>query len=197
MKKILLLFVILLSVLNLSAQEKYSEYEMSYFSEHMMFDAEISIDKPSMVWLSCMSLESENDNCGILIRDTSDFINFLKSIDKKYIEWVKVAKENNVSELRKDFDFKERIYCAYWVRSELWIDLNVKLTSEFMVKDGKYIVIIRTGKLNSSSNQYIDHDGLVIVLSNEEEFDTLINCFDSKLINDFINQKNEKENLFE
>ena len=57
-------------------------------------------------------------------------------------------------------------------------------------------MLVESDKLIASVNQYITNKGMVIAFSSEEEFDNFIKIFDKSLVENFLNSKSSKENLF-
>ena len=129
-------------------------------------------------------------------KDVPEFINFLNSIKETYSKWSLTAKENKVTELDKNIEYKKLTYSAAFTYGKWNFDYSVNLTTRFKIINGKYLLIIDSDELQSSSNQYIKSDGFRFVFSSAQEIDELITGLNINLVTDFYNKKNSKDDLF-
>lgn len=75
-------------------------------------------------------------------------------------------------------------------------DYSVNLSTRFRIINDKYLLIIDSDALQSSSNQFIKSDGFRFVFSSAQEIDELINGLDIEKVKEFYSAKNGKEDLF-
>ena len=75
-------------------------------------------------------------------------------------------------------------------------DFSVNLKARYKIVNEKYLLIIDSDGLQSSSNQYIKSDGFRIVFSSIQEIDELVSGLDFKLVDEFYNKKKGQEDLF-
>lgn len=198
MKKLLLCAVLLVGYVGFS-QEKLAKYNSLFFSKN--FD--ISASKPDAkeefsYYIDCSSKDSSSKQASLILKnkDVPEFVEFLNSIKETFNKWTITAKENKVTELDKNIDYKKLNYSAAFVYGKWNFDFSVNLTTRFKIINGKYLLIIDSDELQSSSNQYIKSDGFRIVFSSVQEIDELINGLNVNLVTDFYNKKNGQEDLF-
>jgi hypothetical protein len=198
MKKLLLSTVLIFSLVGFS-QEKLAKYNSLYFSKN--FD--ISASKPDAkeefsYYIDCSSKDSSSKQASLILKnkDVPEFVEFLNSIKETFNKWTITAKENKVTELDKNIDYKKLNYSAAFVYGKWNFDFSVNLTTRFKIINGKYLLIIDSDELQSSSNQFIKSDGFRIVFSSTNEIDELINGLNVNLVTDFYNKKNGQEDLF-
>ena len=148
-----------------------------------------------------MSLDASHDKGGIMINEKQyqGFIDVIKDAKVKYEEWIKTAKENNVNQLDKQMPFKSRAdaYFLYGTKWNFQFDFN--LTYEFRIMENKgeikYLMLVKTGELQSSSNQFMKVRGVTLVFTSIKEIDAFISLIAKDKIEEFIN-KPKKEALF-
>jgi hypothetical protein len=198
MKKLLLSTLLMLGFVSFS-QEKLAKYSSLYLSKN--FD--ISASKPDVkgefsYYIDCSSKDSSSKQASLILKnkDVPEFIEFLNSVKETYNKWTLTAKENKVSELDKNIEYKKLNYSGAFTYGKWNFDFSVNLTTRFKVINDKYLLIIDSDELQSSSNQYIKSDGFRIVFSSAQEIDELISGLNLNLVTDFYNKKNSQEDLF-
>jgi hypothetical protein len=198
MKKLLLSTVLMFGLVGFS-QEKLAKYNSLYFSKN--FD--ISASKPDSkaefsYYIDCYSKDSSSKQASLILKnkDVPEFIEFLNSIKDTFSKWIITAKENKVTELDKNIEYKKLNYSAAFEYGKWNFDFSVNLTSRFKIINGKYLLIIDSDELQSSSNQYIKSNGFRIVFSSAQEIDELVNGLNINLVTDFYNKKNSQDDLF-
>lgn len=173
----------------LSSQEKYALYNSSY--DDNIYEIQIHHDDNNYtLYVYMLSLERLSDTGGIRILSNqhTNFLTALNNAKLKYKEWSEIAIENNVEEVVRNMDYNSRVR-GFFLYGRTWhLVRNVNLRFEFRVIDNKPLLLIRTGRLTSSSNRYINHDGFVIVFQNIDEIDDFINILTIENIQEFINK---------
>lgn len=198
MKK-LFLSTLLLSALFGFSQEKIGNYNSLFFSKN--FD--ITASKPDAkgefsYYIDCSSKDTSSKQASLILKnkDVPEFIVFLNSIKETYSKWSLTAKENKVTELDKNIEYKKLTYSAAFTYGKWNFDYSVNLTTRFKIINGKYLLIIDSDELQSSSNQYIKSDGFRYVFSSVQEIDELITGLNVNLVTEFYNKKNSQDDLF-
>lgn len=183
------------------AQEKFSTYDNTYSDktyEIKVFSKEK--DKFS-IYIDALSLDATYEKGGIYMDEKQHeiFLNAITEAKTKYAEWVKTAKENNVKELHKLIAVKSKV-SGYFMYGSKWnFQFTVNLKFEFKILESvgetKYLLIIRTGELQSSSNQFIKVDGFVLVFGSVAEIEEFTTIILKEKVLDFVNAP-KKEELF-
>jgi hypothetical protein len=199
--KLLTITFFTLIALESNSQEKFTSYDNSYSGKS--YEIQIStedIEKYSL-YINAMSLDRTHSQGGITIdqKQYQDFLNAIAEAKTKYEEWVKTAKENNVKELNKAMTFKSKAggYFLYGNKWNFQFSVNLKFDFTILESNGeiKYLLLINTGELQSSSNQFMKVDGFVLVFSSTKEMDEFTNAISIEKITEFVN-KPKKDALF-
>ena len=198
MKKSILSGLLLLSMLGYG-QEKLAKYSSLFFTNSY----DISASKPDTkgeysYYIDCSSKDTSSKTVSLILKnkEVPEFIEFLNSIKESYTKWTLIAKENKVTELDKNIEYKNLIYSAAFMYGKWNFDFSVNLKARYKIVNEKYLLIIDSDGLQSSSNQYIKSDGFRIVFSSIQEIDELISGLDFKLVDEFYNKKKGQEDLF-
>lgn len=201
-KNVTLIGIILLTLgLNVNAQDKFTTYDNEYAKK--TYDIQISLkdnDKFTL-YINAMSLDNLHETGGFMVDDKKyqGFIDALNEAKSKYQEWEQTAKSNNVKELDKEMPIKSKVAGYFLYGSDWHFQYIVNLTFDFKIleSDGeiKYLLIVRSGKMQSSSNQFMDVDGVVLVFTSANEIQEFVDSISLNKINEFKN-KPKSEDLF-
>ena len=191
MKKIFLIlkFVVLVVLYSISfAQESYNSYSNLYSGNK--YDIQISY-KDSLkytLYIDMMSMDRLSKSGGIMVdkKEHEKFIKTLEEAKLKYEEWVKIAIDNNVTDLDKSMSLQTRVGGYFSYGSKWNFQYIVNLSFDFKIINDKKLLIVRTGKMTSSSNQFMTHDGFVFVFSNTEEITEFLDIISRNQINEFV-----------
>lgn len=173
----------------LFGQEKYTTYDNLYVEK--AYEVSIShVDKNYKLYVDMMSMDSLSENGGVMINNKEHdlFLSTLKEAKVKYSEWVNISKENNVTDLKKPMKYKVKVGAYFEYGNECYFQYVTMLTFEFIILGGKNILIVKTGKLTSSSNRNITHDGFEFVFQNEKEIDDFVNVLSVDRVKNFMNK---------
>lgn len=202
-KKITFLKIITLILigLNLKAQEKFTIYDNIYANK--TYDILLSLEDNNKftLYIDAMSLDKLHEKGGFLVDENryQGFINALNEAKIKYLEWEKIAKENSIKELDKEIPINSKVAGFFLYGSDWHFQFLVNLTFDFKIFeiDGeiKYLLIVRSGKMQSSSNQFIDVEGVVLVFSSAKEIQDFVDSISLEKIEKFKN-KPKAEDLF-
>lgn len=170
------------------SQEKYTSYDNVYSGSK--YDVQISSkDSTSYkLYVDMMSLDKLSKSGGVMLDENAHekFISTLLEAQIKYEEWIKTANDNNVTELDKTMTLRTKV-SGYFLYGSKWnFQFVVNLTFDFKIIDGKSLLIVRTGKMTSSSNQFMTNDGFVFVFSSTEEITEFLDVLSKDKITEFI-----------
>lgn len=202
MKKLLLTLFSIGMIGVAQAQKKYCTYDNSVLQK--TYDIQVS-SKPNgsyTVWIDAASLEGLSKTAGIMVED-NQLLSFTTSLNEaklKYAEWTKVAKENNVQELSsKRMSIKTKVGGYFLYGGEWEFQWTAYLNFDFRVvqTDGvtKYLLVVSTGELQSSSNQFIKIKGTALAFQDTKEVDAFIAAISPQKISEFL-AKPKPEDLF-
>ncbi|EMS34623.1 hypothetical protein C943_03310 [Mariniradius saccharolyticus AK6] len=203
MKRIFfIIFLVVVHVAQSQAQEKYATYFNSFLEKDLEIEA--TFDDPKMtLYINGYSLERASERGGFMVSEKmhAGFLHDLKVARDKYVEWRNVAIENDVRDLRKDVELQPQRINGYFNSGSKWyFDFSVVPTFRFLISEdeGKvtYRMFMMSGKLQASTNEYIDTDGFIIPFSTIEEFDEFIDLVTMEKIEEFKRQKKDKSSLF-
>jgi hypothetical protein len=183
------------------AQDKFSSYDNTY--EGKSYEIQISSKEKDKykLYINAMSLDKIHTEGGIFIDQSKnqDFLNALAEAKLKYEEWIKTAKENNIKELDKTMTIKSKVGGYFLYGSDWNFQFLVNLKFDFKILESKgetkYLLLVRTGELQSSSNQFMKVDGFVLVFSSSKEIDDFMTIISPEKITEFLN-KPKNEDLF-
>jgi len=200
MKKIYLLIATIFCSAITLAQSKINDYQSVYFKKS--YDINASQDKNDTskysYFIDCASLDKLHSRVCLDFESQklNDFITYLRSAKQTYAKWMETAKTNNVTELDKIIDIKDFNCTTAFIYGDWNFDFSVSLTPKVKIVDGKTLLIITSGELQSSSNQFMKHDGLALVFMKPEEVEDFIAKIDLNNVKAFFNKKNKSDSLF-
>lgn len=195
---ILSMCMVALSTMGFS-QEQVSSYDMSYFDEVTF---EVSATESNNGYKYYISMYCMDRGMIVLMIDDESemetLIGNLSDALDTYIKWDSISVANNVTDLNKEMSIKSGRYEGAFTYGSSWhFDYNVPLEFEFKHIDGNPHLIVRTGEVNSASNQFIDSKGGVFVLNSVDEIEGLIESLDYSHAKTYFNNKKNTETLFE
>ena len=133
MKKLSILFVAFFIIsISLKAQEEVGTYYNNYFKEEFTIEASQKNNKISDIYIEVSAKKSSQSFINIGGDDLETFKASLIALRDKYLSWVKIAKDNNVTEMNKEFDIKFPSVTVAWVGSKWWFDFNRKISMRFL-----------------------------------------------------------------
>lgn len=204
MKKIITVLAICIFALTTftsSAQEKLSSYDNTYSKKTYEILISSKEKEKFTLYVDAMSLDKLHNDGGFMIDQKyhANFLSALQEASVKYEEWVKTAKENNVKDLDKTMTIKSKCASYFKYGSDWNFQFLVNLTFDFRVLESggetKHLLIVRTGELQSSSNQFMKVDGFVLVFSSIDEINEFTAAISLDKISEFVN-KPKSEELF-
>lgn len=196
MKKIFLLLFIMLFAVCAKAQQTVGRYQNTYFGKEFEIEATQENDKIQKVFIGIEAKDAMYAFISLDGKDLELFKTALELVKAKYLNWVKVAKDNNVTEIDKEFDIKFPSVTIAWSGSKWWFSFGQRVKMRFLILDSGKMIAVWAPKVTSSSNRYIDEQ-IYFAFEGAEDFDSLISQLNYQAILDqLLNQKNN-EDLFQ
>ena len=120
----------------------------------------------------------------------------LKEVRDKYAEWVKVAEENDITEMTKEIpvDMPSVIVC--WYTSKWNFSYKKRFKFTFMILDSGKKIIVMNEKVTSTANQYIDTK-FYWVFQSVTELDEFIELMNYPKFIEKLNVKANNADLFQ
>ena len=195
MKKIILVLCLLTFILPIKAQQKVGEYTNSYFSKTFSIEAAEKNNKIENVYIGVQTdLDFRKAYISVEGEDLELFKNALELARDKFSEWKKIAKDNNITEMRKEMgiDFPE-VAVAWLYGGEWEFSFDNKINLAFLILDDGQMVAAWAPIVTSSSNSYIDQQ-IYFAFADEKDFDNIINQLDGqRILNELLNTKNNSK----
>jgi len=198
MKKTFITAAIMAIVLLASAQ-----VVSSYQSIGEQYDIQVS-EWEVKIGTADGDMFNKNRKCVIPITDIDTFVGQLKMVKAKYIEWERVAKENNITtdivKIMPELPQPIRAYLEWDFANETYrTSTKVEIGALYINKE-KYsaIAIMLVGEPpESASNQFIRYEGAaVLMFLGADEIQSLIDGLDKNRINKHITDKQQIDGLF-
>jgi hypothetical protein len=167
------------------------------------YDISISKDKKGKftLWIDAYGLDALHKTGSLMVREKAypDFLSALEKAKVKYDEWIVTAKDNNVTDLNKEMPIKCTVEAYFMYGSDWHFQSFAPITFKFIVMDFKdelyYSCLISTGKLKSSTNEYMEIDGFMLSFDSSASISTFIEKISYAKITDFFKKPSE-EDLF-
>lgn len=201
MKKFFFSLVILLSASSVSAQSLITTFSGNYLNRTYKVKATQPDTKGRFdLYVEMISLDNVSDQIYLVTHRNSleKCRMVLNAVAEKYVEWSAIAIKNHTEKINKKIEVKipNFVFSAVFKYGDWHQKANIKPVFVFSFEDDAAQLLISTGKVQATDNQFISSDGGVIVLSSLDEITNFIDCFDEKLVDDFYNSKKNAEALF-
>lgn len=196
MKKTVLILAMLLMSLVAHALETVGNYQNSYFGKKYSIEASQKNGKINDVYIE---IDAKNSKTAYLLvegKDLEIFKTALELVRDKYIDWVKIAKDNNVTEMEKEFDIKFPSVSIAWYGSKWWFSFGKKMKMRFSILDSGKMVAVWAPKVTASTNEYID-ERIYFVFDGIEDFNNLISQLNYQSILEQLLKTKNNEDLFQ
>jgi hypothetical protein len=180
----------------LHSQMDYEKYSMNQTSKSY----KIQVTEKGELYIDIMSLDPTSREAGIILKKnkSEDFILCLQEAKSKFTEWKQIAVQNGVKKLRKPIECGCSV-SSYFSYGKWQFDFSVYPEFAFLVLESggtvTYSLVVNTGELQSSSNQFMDSDGGIIVFMSEKEVDSFISKINPAAVEKFL-AKPKADDLF-
>lgn len=183
MKKSLLFLLIPFSVFS---QGKYGEFINSAIGDTLDINLVGESTKEAKYFISMHPSDVLIKDGGLLMPfdKAAELAETLKKAKAKYIEWVDVAKKNNVTDMNKEIKVEFPKTYGFFVYGDTWcVDYTPKPTAEFKIfktESGviEYLLIIRSGEMISNKNEFMKSKSLYTAFNSTAEIDAFISLLD-------------------
>lgn len=184
--------------ISLKAQEEVGTYYNNFFKEEFTIKASQKNNKISDIYIEVSAKKSSQSFINIGGDNLETFKASLIALRDKYLSWVKIAKDNNVTEMNKEFDIKFPSVTVAWVGvgSKWRFDFNRKISMRFLILESGKMVAVWAPKVTASSNRYID-ETIYFTFECEDDFNNLLDKLNSQVMLDKLQNRQNKENLFQ
>ena len=137
MKKLSILCVAFFIIsISLKAQEVVGTYYSNFFDKEFTIKASQKNNKVSSIYIGVEAKKSNESFINVGGEDLETFKASLITLRDKYLSWVKIAKDNNVTEMNKEFDIKFPSVTVAWIGSKRRVDFHSSIShSSFNYKN--------------------------------------------------------------
>lgn len=195
MKKLFIFIVLFLTLANIYGQETVlGTYNCSYLDKK----CGVAYSERAESYFIYISSGKNHDDMSVIVnnKDIQEFRDALTAARDKYVEWTKVAKENNVKSFNKYMDIEFPEVKIMWGNKSPQISLGAKPEPRFMVNDGEYRLLLFSGKkVAAFDNEYITEQAYWIFLS-VDEINQLLKLISPETLNKKIESKAKTDALF-
>ena len=198
MKKLITILLILIS-LNGYSQTKIGTYHNSYLNENYNIELDTKDTTKFDIYFYAHSFDNLINEGGFVIKQwgLEEFIKHIQDAKQKYIDWVKVAKENNVTDLNKDMEIYTFASGFFKTGNHWHFQNEIDLKHIFRVRKDKNIILyslfIGTGQLQASDNEFTNTDGFAIIFYSVKEIDDFLNKISMDKINFYLKESMKKD----
>ena len=195
MKKLLILIVSMFVSLSMNtwAEQIVGSFENTYFGKNFTIEAYQENNKLKKVYIEVLAKDSKSAFICVSGDDLELFNTSLELVRDKFLSWVKIAKDNNVTEMNKEFDIKFPSVSVSWYGSKWWFAFYQEPKMSFLILDDGRMLALWIPKVASSSNEYID-ETIYFVFETEEDFNSLIKQLNPQgILNQLLNTQNKAE----
>lgn len=198
MKKIFVVLLCLFCATNVSHAEKVvGSYLSQYFDQTYEIEAAETKTGALSIYIQ---VSAKSTGTRAMINLTGSEIGAFKSAllqtKDKFVEWSKVAKDNNVAEMNKEMDIKFPSMTVCWLGSKWFFSFGVKIKPSFIILDSGKHVVSFTKTVKSSSNEYID-EKIYLVFEDPAEIDELLSQINEDKIMVKLKESSNAEALFQ
>jgi hypothetical protein len=189
----LLLIMIVIYHPPVNAQQKLSSYDF-YGEVNVEYTVEGN-DKYD-VWLS---IRDNSHFVRLKYKDLPNAEKFFIESYNKFLEWVKIAEENNVKDVQREIN-KTKIgdllgwnYGGWQIASgSVEVEASMSITD-----DGTPYCIFLFPKKKSSSNRYIESETKILMFGLDDDFDSFVIHLNQEYTKKLVDEFNSRVDLFD
>jgi hypothetical protein len=178
----------------LGAQMDYTTFQYELQTKPL----DIQVTEEGKIYVTMVSLDKTSKSAGMILtsKKAEDLIVELTAARDKFIEWKAVAIKNGVTDVEKPMDLS--LSCSGFFTYGKWqFDFSVKPELTFRVMDlgagVKQLLILKTGQMTSSSNQFMETTGGVIVFKDAEQINDFISKIKTESVQKFLAKPKDEE----
>ena len=194
MKKFIFVLTLLAIILPMRAEQKVGEYTNSYFKKSFDIEAAEKNNKVESVYIGIPTdMESRTAFIEVKGKDLELFKTALELARDKYVEWKRIAQENNVTEMRKEMGINFPKVTIAWHGTQWWFSFGNKINLKFIILDDGKMVATWAPEVTASSNRYIDQQ-IYLVFGDADDFNGIISQLDGqRILNELLKTKNNSD----
>lgn len=196
MRKVFIFLFVFCTVYSF-AQTTVAEYHCDYFDKDYEISVTTEKNDPSTISGIYIEVagERKTETVTLIYKYPTLLLSSLKEVRNKYAEWVKVAEDNNITEMTKEIPVDMPTVTVGWYGTKWFFSFNKRLNFDFMILDSGKKVIVMSAKVTASSNEYI-HQKFYWVFQSVTELDEFINKLNYPKFIEKLNENTNNENLF-
>lgn len=185
----------MINIIFVNAEQTVGNYQNSFFNKSYDIEASAKNERLESVFIGVEAKDSRSAFIEVGGKNLESFRTALELVRDKYADWVKIAKESNVTEMRKEFGIYFPSVSVCWSGSEWWFSFGNSINMKFLILESGKMVASWSPTVTSSSNRYID-ETIYFVFNSVEDFNNLISQLDyNKILSKLLKTKND-ESLF-
>ena len=178
-----------------NAQQVVGSFTNSYWGKEFKIEASQKDGKLEYVYIGVEAKGSKTAFISVPGKNLELFKTSLELARDKYLEWVKIAKENNVTEMNKELGIKFPSVNVAWYGTKWWFSFGRIIDMEFLILNNGKMIASWLSKVSSSANQYID-ETIYFIFADEADFNNLISQLEYQGILDQLLNTEKKQDLF-
>ena len=193
MKKILMALMLCLVSICGFGQKTIGTYHNNYFDK----DCYVQYSEKTNKYYIQIVGETKTRDCNFAVEDLDNFRVSLTEAKNKYVEWVKVAKENNVTKMIKNMNIVFSKGTFSWYETKWYFNFYAIPEPRFLItSDGDCLLLLFCGKeFKSSSNEYITENAYW-VFSSVAEIEELENLISEETLKKFKENKEQNDTTY-
>lgn len=197
MKRIVLLAIALMISVTAFAEIKVGSYHSSFFG--LTYDVEATYTNYGLLSVYIqVAGDSSYDEIYLNLTgdDVDDFVAALKAGKEKFLEWKRIAADNHVTDMTKDFSIEFPHASVCWMGSEWRWARWQRLSPYFRVTESGVCVFVMSEEVEDDNNEYI-HTTYYLALSNARDFDELIEAVTPANVKAILDRNQSVQDLFQ
>lgn len=188
MRTVLLILFLFVYSLCVSAQNVgvYTDSHGESFDIHLICKK----GKPQKISIECAYDNNRKGEIWIKIKDVEKFRLTLISVKELYQEWIKIAEDNDVKDVRKEMPIKFPRVEFVWGYATTFLG-NAAFTANW-VRKAPFSLVICTAFVEASNNQFVD-ECFNLSFYNPDDIQSLIDAISQENIDKAIKNANAAE----
>ncbi len=191
----LLLIMIIIFHVPVNAQVKLSSYDN--LGEEIQVEYTVEAKDKYTVWLS---IADNSHFVRLRYKDLPKAEKFFIASYDKFLEWAKIAEENNVKDIRREIDKTKIGNMLGWRYGDWWFAFgSVEVVASMRIADDgtPYCMFVFPSK-TSTSNRYIDSETKILMFGlDDDNFDTFVTHMNQEYTKKLVDEYNTRVDIFD
>lgn len=193
MKKFLSSLTAFLQAASVKAEQQTGRYHNSYFNTDFSIEGALIDDGISNVYIGTEAKRSNHAFISVNGCELDAFRSSLLQARDKYLKWVNVAIDHNVTEIKKDFGIRFPAVTVAWATDKWWFSFGNRINMRFIILDDGRMVASWSAKVTASSDRSVS-ETIFFVFAGEDDFNNLISELDyHTILSRLLISKNNEE----